>query len=97
MNISELNHLENVNESSLVNGGYASAGSSGNASAFGILPSAGTSSYVSASNYGDYYYYYGGSEYASAGSSAGASALSGSASAGSSASGSASSSYYYYY
>jgi hypothetical protein len=95
MNISELNHLENVNDASLVNGGYVSVGSSAGASASGFLPSAYTYSDVYTNNYGGYYYY--GEEYGSASSSAGASALSGSASAGSSASGYADSGYYYYY
>lgn len=97
MNISELNHLENVNDASLVNGGYVSVGSSAGASASGFLPSVYTYSDVSTSNYSDYYYYYGGSSYGSASSSANASALYGYASAGTSAGGSAGSGYYYYY
>ncbi|NEQ40703.1 MAG: hypothetical protein F6K40_32560 [Okeania sp. SIO3I5] len=89
MNISELNHLENVSESNVVEGGLVfSAG--GLASASGISANAGTVSSVSivdGNNYG--YFFYGfNSESGSATSVASASALFGSASAVSSVSGS---------
>ena len=96
MNISELNHLENVNESNVVKGGYVSVGTNSYAYADGILPS--TYSYsdisISESNYSDYYY--GFSEYTSGygSSSAGASALAGYASASSSAYGNTGYSFY---
>ena len=98
MNISELNHLENVNESNVV-GGNVTISTDSYAYADGILPSAYSDSYVSI--YESYssggYYYYGYSEYASGygSSSAGASALAGSASAGSYGYGSTG--YHYYY
>jgi len=96
MNISELNHLENVNESNVVKGGLT-VNADSFASASGIFPSASTYSsvFVSEDSSYDYYYYNYNYEYGSASSSGGASALAGSASAGSYASGSTG--YYYYY
>jgi len=95
MNISELNHLENVNESNVVKGGLT-VNADSFASASGIFPAASSYSDVSITESDSYGYYYYGSDYTSGygSSSAGASAVAGSASAGSYASGSTG--YYYY-
>ncbi len=84
MKISELNHLENVNESNVVKGGYVSVGTDGYAFADGIYPFAYSDSYVSVSKSEGYDYYYGyyESEYGSGGSFASANALAGYASVG---------------
>ncbi len=86
MNISELNHLENVNESNVVEGGYVSVGTDGYAFADGIYPNAYSDSFISVSKseeeYGYYYYGYYETEYGSGGSFASANALAGSAYAG---------------
>ena len=87
MNISELNHLENVNESSLVNGGYTTVNTSGSAFGSGTFISADTSSFVHTNDYGDYYYYYGSGSESDAGSYADASAVFGYVGASTSASG----------